>query len=61
MSNIIDKPHSDDLTKPQAESDDPAYLAWRDAKVKKALDEAKANPGERISQQEIWKKFGLEH
>ena len=41
-------------------STDPAYLAWRDAKVSAALADAKAHPENRIPQAEVWKKFGLE-
>ena len=55
---------SDDVTeflRPQEPSQDPEYLAWRDAKIKRALAAADAAPEARIPQSEIWKKFGLEH
>ena len=47
-------------TTDHAQSDDPDYLAWRDSKVRAALAAAKAHPEQRISQIEVWKKFGLE-
>lgn len=42
------------------ESDDPEYLAWKDAKVSAALTAARAHPERRVAQAEVWKKFGLE-
>lgn len=42
------------------ESDDPEYLAWKDAKVTAALTAARDHPERRVSQAEVWKKFGLE-
>lgn len=41
-------------------SDDPDYLAWKDAKVSKALKEAREKPERRVPQSEVWKKFDLE-
>ncbi len=38
----------------------PDYLAWRDAKVKRALGAAEKHPEKRRSQQSIWQNFGLE-
>jgi hypothetical protein len=50
----------EDFDTAQADSSDPAYLAWRDRKVTAALDAAQAHPERRIPQSEVWKKFGLE-
>ncbi|MBT4046055.1 MAG: hypothetical protein HOF11_21325 [Rhodospirillaceae bacterium] len=50
----------DDLVRDVQPSQDPAYLAWRDAKIARALKAAEAAPERRIPQREIWKKFGLE-
>lgn len=59
---MTDKPPPlDELTTPQAESTDPAYLAWRDAKVRQALAEAKAHPDKMIPEHKVWEKFGLEY
>ena len=55
---------SDELKKhPEAmgESKDPAYLAWRDQKVREALKFAEKHPEQMISEKEIWEFFGLEH
>ena len=49
-----------ELTTEQPESTDPGYLAWQEAKIKKALQAAKDHPERRIPQAEMWKKHGLE-
>lgn len=49
-----------DLIVPQADSTDPDYPAWKDAKIEAALAEARANPDQRISQAEIWAHFSRE-
>ena len=54
------KPSLKELLTPGPESSDPDYLAWKKAKIERALEQAKAHPEERITQKEIWKKFGLE-
>ncbi len=43
------------------ESQDPAYLAWRDQKVKEAFEFAEKHPEKMISEREIWEFFGLEY
>lgn len=42
-------------------SQDPEYLAWREAKIRNALAADLAEPDKAIAQHEIWKKFGLEY
>ena len=43
MSDTDQKPLSpDEATKPSPESSDPDYLAWKDAKVRKAIKSADA-------------------
>jgi hypothetical protein len=39
----------------------PDYDAWARAKIEAALKQAKDHPEERISQDAVWRKFGLEH
>ena len=43
------------------ESQDSDYLAWRDLKVKEALEFAEKHPEKMISEREIWEFFGLEY
>ena len=50
-----------DAVSPEPESSDPAYLAWKKAKIKAAIKEADQAPDDVLSQQEIWKKLGLDH
>lgn len=38
----------------------PDYVAWKDAKVRRALAAAEKHPEKRTTQQAMWKKFGLE-
>ena len=33
---------------------------WATAKIKAALVEARAHPEQRVSEDDVWKKFGLE-
>lgn len=42
-------------------SNDPAYLKWRDEKVREALAYANAHPEKMISEQDVWEKFGLKY
>lgn len=42
-----------------APSADPAYRAWKDAKVKKALEQAK-DRSRMIPARKVWEKLGLE-
>ena len=42
-------------------SDDPDYLAWKGAKIERVLKATKDRPERRVPQEEICKKFGLEH
>jgi len=50
-----------DFLQPGEPSREPEYLAWRRAKIEKALAAAKASPEDRITQRDIWKKYGLEY
>ena len=50
-----------DGVSPEPESSDPAYLAWKKAKIKAAIEEADQAPDDVLGQQEIWKKLGLDH
>lgn len=60
MADLKEKLSVKDLTEVSSESNDPAYLAWRDQKVRAALNSAKAHPERRVAQAEVWKKYGLE-
>jgi hypothetical protein len=46
--------------KAQGESNDPAYLAWKNAKVLHALEES-TDRTKMIPSSAVWKKIGLEH
>lgn len=50
-----------DAVSPEPEASDPAYLAWKKAKIKAAIKEADQAPDDVLSEQEIWKKLGLDH
>lgn len=61
MDETKDRPLSlDEATTPQPDSTDPAYLAWRDAKVRAAIKEADESPDDAITLDEAWKKLGLD-
>ena len=50
MSDIEDtKITPDEATKPRPESGDPGYLAWKEAKIRAALQRAKENPEDALS------------
>lgn len=38
---------------------DAAYEAWATRKIEAALAHDKANPDKRMSQQDVWEKYGL--
>jgi len=62
MSDTETKPDDiQDFLRPCEPSRDPAYLAWRKAKITRALEAARAAPEDRIPLHEIWKKYGLEY
>lgn len=44
----------------QLEPTSPAYLAWKKARVEAAVEEADAAPEDVVSQDEIWRRFGLD-
>lgn len=51
----------DQLTTEQPESTHPAYLAWKRAKIEAALKHADEHPQEFLTEQETWKKFGIDY
>ena len=51
----------DEATKPGPDSRDPGYLAWKEAKIRAALQRANEKPDEGLTEEEIWKKFGLDY
>ena len=60
MSEISDRKLTiEELTTPQVESTDPAYLMWRDERIRKALAADKLHPERRIPMSEILKRFGI--
>ena len=62
MDSTEDKSHAAmDAVSPEPEASDPAYLAWKKAKIKAAIKEADQAPDDVLSEQEIWKKLGLDH
>ena len=61
MSETKDKrPSLTDLTATAPESNDPAYRAWKQAKVDKALKEAEDRAA-LIPSDKVWSKLGVEH
>lgn len=60
MSKVSAPPESLDQHLQPGETEQADYLAWRDAKVSRALGAADKHPEKRRSQQSIWRKFGLE-
>lgn len=50
---IDDKLTVSELTQPGQPSTDPDYIAWKNGKVQKALDAAKANPEEMLSHEDV--------
>ena len=62
MADATERPTLDELTKPAGAdaAQDAIYEDWLKDKVSRALAAAKANPDRRISQDAIWKDFGLE-
>lgn len=60
MSEISDrKPTLEEPTTPQVESTDPAYLKWREEKIRGALADDIAHPELRISLEAIKAWFGI--
>ncbi|NKB55366.1 MAG: hypothetical protein GKS00_03425 [Alphaproteobacteria bacterium] len=58
------KTQSDDIRdflQPCDPSQDPEYLAWKEAKLRRALAADLAAPEAAVPQHEVWKKFGLEY
>lgn len=60
MSKVSAPPESLDEHLQPSGPERPDYVAWRDAKVKRALSAAERHPEKRQSQRAIWRKFGLE-
>lgn len=50
----------EELTKPQPESRDQAYLCWKEVKVLASLKEVEAHPESVMAAKDVWASFGLE-
>jgi len=60
MSEIDQKQNLDDHLRPAgAPTADPDYLAWKEAKVRKALEQAE-DRSNMIPASKVWEQFGLE-
>lgn len=59
MSNISAPPASLDEHLKPGPSETPDYLAWKEAKIRRALEAADEHPDRRIPAHALWKKFGL--
>ena len=59
MSTTTDQPRPTiaDLTTEQPESTDPDYLAWKEGKIRKALESARCHPDKLVSRDEMRKHF----
>ena len=51
----------EELTQPCEPSAEEKYLEWKEQKIKKALDAAKANPEKLVSHVEMRARLDLEH
>ena len=62
MSTTTDQPRPTiaDLTTERPECTDPDYLAWKKAKIRKALEAASCHPDQLVSHAEMRKRFGLD-
>lgn len=52
---------TEDLTRPTQESTDPEYLAWRDAQVREAMAQVRAEPDSVVPLRDVMKQYGLEY
>ncbi|MCL6706633.1 hypothetical protein M8R20_06445 [Pseudomonas sp. R2.Fl] len=59
MKKNSDHPAFDELTAEPATAQEPGYDAWKEAKVKKALNESKKRSN-MIPAHDVWEKFGFE-
>lgn len=60
MSEIDQEQNLDDHLRPAgAPTTDPDYLAWKEAKVRKALEQAN-DRSNMIPASKVWEQFGLE-
>ena len=50
-----------EMTSQQPDSTDPAYLAWKKAKIRAAIKAADEKPDDVVTQEGMWKMFGLDH
>lgn len=61
MDDTKDRPLTrEELTSPQPDSTDPAYLAWRKAKIRAAAKAADESPDDKITLEEMRNKLGLD-
>ncbi|NBC33778.1 MAG: hypothetical protein GVY13_13980 [Alphaproteobacteria bacterium] len=51
----------EELTREQPESTDPEYLAWKRRQIEEAVAHADAFPDDVLTEEEVWKKRGLEY
>ena len=52
----------DDLTRiTEPESTAPEYLAWKKAKIEAAIKHADEHPDDFLTEQEVWRHFGLDY
>lgn len=57
ISDIDQKPTLDEKTRACEPSTDPDYLAWKERTVKAALADAKANPDQLVSHEEVRRRL----
>ncbi|WP_208348968.1 hypothetical protein [Pseudaestuariivita rosea] len=56
-----DTPTIEDMLRPQPESTEPDYLAWRDEKVRAAIEHSRKHPESLKPLRDVAKKYGLEY
>jgi len=59
MSDLRENPTFEELTQPCEPSTDPDYLAWKERKIRKALEQAQ-DRSTLIPAAKVWEKLGLE-
>jgi hypothetical protein len=62
MTNVAERGFpADDLLIERPESTAPDYLAWKHDKIAAAIRHADDNPDDFVSEEEVWKTFGLDY
>ena len=62
---MVDLKHTnisiEEMVREQPDSDDPNYLAWKRRQILEAIEHADRFPDDVLTEEEVWKKRGLEY